>query len=207
MQFHRTNYRLTTACAFQGIAVLISAGVNPLTCLRFAGLRINRGNYGCFFYNERRTTEIACTVGLAPSIFVMFKLKQVHDVFGIGSENVRVIIPVQLAGGTLRLDVRVCKCSLWPPSNALCRKQRRQAEPTVDVGQCISTMTSCHPDVHAVLDLNFHSTVARNALRIGSSGKGPSLPHTFQEKVGPLCFVRLMKNIGMSKIDRLTDNR
>ena len=73
----------------------------------FAGLRRNRKHYGCFFYSERRATEIACIMGVGPSIFVMVKLQRVHDVFGIGPENVRVIIPAQLAAGTSCLSVRV----------------------------------------------------------------------------------------------------
>ena len=58
-----------------------------------------RGMYGCYFFNERRASEGALILGIGPTTFAMFELRKVHDVFGIGLEIVRVIIPLLICAG------------------------------------------------------------------------------------------------------------
>lgn len=58
-----------------------------------------RGMYGCFFFNERRAIEGAIILGIGPTIFAVFELRKVQDVFGIGLEIVRVVIPLVTCAG------------------------------------------------------------------------------------------------------------
>lgn len=60
----------------------------------------DRGNYGCVFFNERRAVQGTLILGVGPTIFAMFKLMKMHDVFGIGPEIVCVIVPIVIGGGT-----------------------------------------------------------------------------------------------------------
>lgn len=59
----------------------------------------DRDQYGCFFFNERRATELTLLLGVVPTIFAVFQLMKVRDVFGIGPEIIRVIIPILLGVG------------------------------------------------------------------------------------------------------------
>lgn len=68
----------------------------------------DRDQYGCFFFNERRAIELTLLLGVAPTIFAVVQLMKVRDVFGIGPEIIRVIIPILLGVGTLchKLDLQ-----------------------------------------------------------------------------------------------------
>lgn len=46
-------------------------------------------------------------LGVGPTIFAMLQLMKVRDAFGIGSEIVRVIIPLLLVVGTSRQNYRI----------------------------------------------------------------------------------------------------
>lgn len=69
--------------------------------------------YGCFFHNERRVIEGTLILGVGPTIFAMFKLMKMRDVFGIGPEIITVAVPLLTTGGMLRKNtrVRVCQAS------------------------------------------------------------------------------------------------
>lgn len=58
-----------------------------------------RNNYGCYFFNERRAVQGTLILGIGPTIFATFKLMKMQDVFGIGPEIVRVIVPMVIVGG------------------------------------------------------------------------------------------------------------
>lgn len=72
----------------------------PLTeVLAICRVAENRVHYGCFFFNERRATELTLLLGVGPTAFIMLKRMKGQDIFGIGPEIVHVIVPIVIGGG------------------------------------------------------------------------------------------------------------
>eukprot|EP00904_Undaria_pinnatifida_P000027 jgi/Undpi1/10024/HiC_scaffold_28.g12478.m1 len=102
---YNTRYRLKYAKYVKSpvivkAAATIGAGLALAAVLVFYAMpeRYSRDKRGCFFFQERHAIVAALALGAGPAGFVMYKLMQVRDVFGIGPENVRVIVPVLISG-------------------------------------------------------------------------------------------------------------
>jgi len=62
-----------------------------------------RNKYDCFFFNERFVLEVGVGMNAIPATFLMFKLLQVNDAYGIKPEVVCVISTILVAAGSFML--------------------------------------------------------------------------------------------------------
>ena len=71
----------------------------------------DRDQYGCFFFHEKRASELTLFLGVGPTAFIMFKFMNGQDIFGIGPEIVHVIGPITIGGGTPCSVAQMHKCN------------------------------------------------------------------------------------------------
>ena len=123
---YNTNYRIRFARFVKTRTLTKTWALSSLCILGYACAvfvnmqdRYARGNYGCFFFNEKLGLEIGFGLCIAPAWFLIFKLSEVDDAYGIKYEIASVLIGGLFAGALQFSLLEMVAADILPTSQAV----------------------------------------------------------------------------------------